>query len=161
MNPMNPKIAIALIWLMTLLPPIVVGALSAIQKSDAWQSTRPAFAPPAAVFPVVWSLLYVAAATALTLQIFRTSGTATNQAVKWTAVALVWAQLIIGFAWPLVWNANHPVASIYMILGMLALLMPGIVLTSRVNIAAAALWSVMAVWLVFALMLSIASLKQP
>ena len=152
------KIGISLIWLLTILPPILVGTLSPIQKSNAWRSQRPAFAPPSAVFPVVWSLLYVAAASALTLQIFWASKNV-SASIKWTAVALVCAQLLIGFAWPVVWNKNHLSAAMYMILLMLAFLMPGIVLTARVNVAAAALWSVLAVWLVFALMLSTASQK--
>ena len=149
-------VGISLIWLLTLLPPVLVGTLSPIRKSDAWHTSRPAFAPPALVFPVVWSLLYIAAASALTLQIFWASNDVLAS-VKWTAVALVCAHLIIGFAWPVVWNANRVLAAIYMILAMLALLMPGIILTAKVNIYASALWSVMAVWLIFALILSTAS----
>jgi tryptophan-rich sensory protein len=93
------------------------------------------------------------------LQIFWASDDA-NSAVKWTAVALVSAQLVVGFAWPVVWNANQLRAATFMILGMLALLAPGIVLTSRVNTVSAALWSVMAVWLVFALLLSASSVDK-
>ena len=152
-------IGISLIWLLTITPPIIISATSPIKKSDAWKSKKPAFAPPAVVFPVVWSLLYVAAATALMLQIFWASDDA-NSAVKWTAVALVSAQLVVGFAWPVVWNANQLRAATFMILGMLALLAPGIVLTSRVNTVSAALWSVMAVWLVFALLLSASSVDK-
>ena len=150
-------VGIPLIWLLVLTPPIIIAATSPIQKSSAWNSSsRPAFSPPAVVFPIVWSLLYAAAAAALMLQIFWASGTA-SAALKWTAVALVCAQLISGFAWPVVWNANKLRAATFMILGMLALLVPGIVLASKVNAASAALWSAMAVWLVFALLLSAAS----
>lgn len=152
-------IGITLIWLLTLTPPIVISAVSPIQKSSGWTVKKPAFAPPAVVFPIVWSFLYIAAAVALMLQIFWASKDASD-ALKWTAVALVSAQLLIGFAWPVVWNANKLRAATFMILGMLALLVPGIVLTSKVNTVAAALWSVMAVWLVFAMFLSASSVDK-
>ena len=152
-------IGISLVWLFTILPPVLVGTLSPIRRSHAWISHRPPFAPPAIVFPVVWSLLYIAVASALTLQIFWASE-GVRASLKWTALALVCAQLLIGFVWPVVWNRGRTSASIYMILGMLALLVPGIVLTAKVNISAAALWAVMAVWLVFALVLSTSSSRQ-
>ena len=152
-------IGISLIWLFTLLPPILVGTLSPIRKSKTWHSRKPSFAPPAFIFPIVWSVLYVAAAAALTLQTFWASSEA-RESVKWAALVLVSLQLVIGFAWPVVWNAKHDSAAVYMIVLMLGLLVPGIVLTAKVNIAASALWSVTAVWLIFALILSTASTQK-
>ena len=150
---------IAVIWAVTLLIPIVVSLVFPINKSNAWRARRPAFSPPAVVFPIAWTLLYIAAATALTLQIFWTSAS-TSPTVKWLALALVTSQLVIGFAWPAVWSKGQLKAGTYMILEMLAFLVPGTVLTAKVNTIAAALWSVMIVWLAFALLLSAATVER-
>lgn len=154
---LNPRaIGIPLIWILVLVPPAVIAAVAPIKDSEGWKRKKPAFAPPAVVFPIAWTFLYIAAATALMLQVFWPSAQS-SPALQWTAVALVSAQLVMGYAWPFLWRANNLRGATLLIVAMLACLTPGIVLTTRINVAASALWSVMAVWLAFALTLSAAT----
>ena len=149
---------IALIWVLTVLPPAIIAALSPIKKSHAWRAHRPAFSPPGVVFAVVWPLLYVAAASAMMLQVFWAEKR-TPEFLKWTALALVATQLLIGFFWPVVWNSGRTKEAAFIVLLMLAFLVPGIIATAKVNTVAACLWAPMAVWLLFALLLSTATVQ--
>lgn len=136
-----------------IVPPAVIGATSPIQKSKGWQRQRPPLAPPAVVFPIVWFILYALAAAALCLQLLVPEKGVTA-AVQYTGVALLAAQLIIGFAWPIVWNKGNTRGAAYMIVAMLALAIPGVILATKTNLVAGALWSPLLAWLVFALVLT-------
>lgn len=136
-----------------IVPPSVISSVAPVQSSQAWKNARSPSAPPPFVFPIVWFTLYLLAAAALSLQLLMPNPAASG-GVRYTALGLLLAQLIIGYAWPLVWNTGNSYGSSFMILAMLALTIPGVVLALRTNLIAGCLWTPLIAWLVFALMLS-------
>jgi tryptophan-rich sensory protein len=130
-------------------PFVIAGVLAPMKGSD---STTPS-SPPAIVYPIVWFVLYVCAGAALALQIYwPTHGSA--QLVR-VAATLMAAQLLLGFAWPLIRKHCSSNVATWAIVGMLLLAFPGVVLTNQVNGMAASLWAPYVAWLLFALMLMV------
>jgi tryptophan-rich sensory protein len=112
-----------------------------------------ASAPPGATFAIVWPILYILASVALWLQVTSPSA-GTSAATQWTGVALMAAQLALGFAWMPVFSAGYGKPATWLIVGMLVLSMTGIVFAGATNGVAAALWMPYIAWLIFALLLS-------
>ncbi len=85
--------------LISLLIPVAVGALAGwlIQGSADFYNglIKPPFAPPAAVFPLVWTVLYLLMGIAA-YRIHQTEGEG-----KQTSLRLYYIQLVINFLWPI------------------------------------------------------------
>ena len=115
----------------------------------------PPSSPPPVAYPIVWSVLYAIAAVALWLQCVAPSqaGSIVAPGIQWTSVALLGAQLLLSFGWTAIWTSGNTRAATWLVVGMLALAVPGVILAARVSIIAAALWAPYLVWLVFALVL--------
>ena len=63
--------------------------------------SKPVFAPPGWVFPVVWTLLYIAMATAVWL------GLRIGSPARLKALALYIAQLAVNLLWPVIFFMQH------------------------------------------------------
>lgn len=132
-----------------------IGALSSVRSSRNWRRARPASAPPAVVFQIVWPVLYLLAAGGLWFIVV--SPKAVSPGIRWTSVALLSAVLVLSFAWTPVFTkgtASASRAATWMIVAMLMLALPGIVLAAATSPVAAALWAPWLGWLTFALTMS-------
>ena len=90
----NPPALLALIVLATLAA-AAIGAYTSIDAKDFYASlTQPAWAPPAAVFGPVWTLLYTMMGSAAWLTVRRVGATAARP-----ALLLYFAQLALNALW--------------------------------------------------------------
>ena len=82
-----------------ILIPLAVGALAAILSSDSMETferlNRPALTPPAAVFPIVWTILYVLMGIA-SYFVYEAGRTGSPSG---TALTIYGIQLILNFCW--------------------------------------------------------------
>lgn len=62
---------------------------------------KPFFAPPGWLFPVVWTLLYIATAVAVWL------GLRSGSPARLKALALYMAQLVVNLLWPVIFFIQH------------------------------------------------------
>ena len=89
-----------LIWSIAI--PLLVGAFSAFLTMDSMQSfdliTKPPLSPPAWLFPVVWSILFVLMGIASYL--VYTSNAPTEQ--KNRALTVYAVQLVVNFFWSII-----------------------------------------------------------
>lgn len=85
-----------------LLLPFMVGMISAAISSErmtAYESMmKPAFSPPAWVFPVAWTILYLMMGLASCLIL----AAKTDQGSKMIALLLYFIQLAMNFFWPII-----------------------------------------------------------
>lgn len=80
--------------------PLLVGVISSVLIRQSMQNfamlEKPPFAPPAWVFPVVWTILYVLMGIASYLILIATA----EKEKKENALLLYWYQLAVNFLWP-------------------------------------------------------------
>ncbi|MGN0778463.1 MAG: TspO/MBR family protein [Aristaeellaceae bacterium] len=62
---------------------------------------KPAFAPPGWLFPVVWTVLYIAMAVAIWLAL------RTGAPKRWNVLALYLVQLAVNLLWPVIFFIRH------------------------------------------------------
>lgn len=111
---------------------------------------KPATYPPAVVFPVVWSILYVLMGVALAMVIV-----AAGASGRGAAVAAFLVQLVLNLAWSPVFFGMHQLTVGLVVIGALAVaLVVTIVLFARVRTSAAWLLAPYLAWVLFAALLN-------
>ena len=125
----------------------VVGLLTRADEKFA-ALNQPPLAPPAALFPIVWTVLYTLMAVSITLVISKGNS---DDAAK-----AYYLQLIVNFVWPfLFFNLGALTLSFVWILLLIALVIVMIVRFYRVSPLAAYLQIPYLVWLLFAAYLNL------
>mgnify|MGYP003292033284 FL=1 len=80
--------------------PLLVGVIASVLTRQSMQNfamlKKPPFAPPAWVFPVVWTILYVLMGISSYLILTATA----EKEKKENALLLYWYQLAVNFLWP-------------------------------------------------------------
>lgn len=132
--------------------PLVVGGLSAAIAGDMSAQTyrQPPFSPPAWVFPVVWTALYLVMGFASYL-VYRDCDYLLNDAMK-----CFFYQLFVNFSWSIVFFRFGFYTAAAVVLGALLLLTIGTTAQFfTVNKTAGKLMVPYILWLVFALYLNV------
>ena len=109
--------------------------------------TKPGFAPPNGVFPIVWTILYVMMAVAAWL-VWRSLGKMQDK-----KLALIWfgIQLVIGVLWSFVFFTMHaPDYAFGVIMALLVSIVITIVLFDRLSRPASLLLLPYVLWVCFA-----------
>lgn len=115
---------------------------------------KPGFMPPAWVFPVAWTTLYVLMGIAVAQVI------ASDAPAKRPALVLFTAQLILNLAWSPVFFGLHQARVAFAIIALLTLdVVVTILLFARVRRSAALLMVPYLAWLVFAACLNLAIVR--
>ena len=110
--------------------------------------------PPPAVFPVVWTVLYVLIALALASSI---------KARQRALTLLISASLVLNVAWCYLFFTAKQIVASAVIIGLLVLLATGAIVLGfrkRMNVFAASLLVPYATWLCFATVLNISSASR-
>lgn len=138
-------------WLATCFVAAAIGGLASVQSSTFYLSLeRPAWAPPAAVFGPVWSVLYGSMAIAAWL-VWRESGWRHAR----TALLLFLAQLALNAVWSWLFFAWHlGLLAFIDILLLWALIVATVVAFWRIRPLAGALLIPYLLWVSFAMALS-------
>lgn len=121
-------------------------------RNNAWYAVlvKPDLTPPDWVFGVVWPVLYVLIALALTVVL-----NARGAAGRGLAITLFLVQLACNLIWsPLFFGAHEAVLAAYLILVILALSVVTTLLFVRIRPVAAVLMLPYLAWLAFATMLA-------
>lgn len=132
--------------------PLVVGGLSAAIAGDMSQKdyTQPPLSPPAWVFPVVWTVLYLMMGFASYL-VYRDCDYLLNDAMK-----CFFYQLFVNFCWSIVFfRFEFYTAAVVVLIALLLLTVGTTVQFFVVNKTAGALMIPYILWLAFALYLNI------
>lgn len=141
---------------LVLLLGIVSSRLSGSGYSNPWFAAlvKPAAMPPAWLFPLAWTLLYVLLGLALALILH-----ARGARGRPLAVGLFVAQLLLNYAWAPLFFALHEVrAALIVLVAMLVTAAAATMLFARIRKAAALLmlpylaWLLLALWLNFQIM---------
>ena len=144
--------------LISVLIPLLVGAFSALLTSSAMKTygsmQHPPLSPPAWVFPVVWTFLYLLMGTAAYL--VRISTDDSRRMRK--AFALYAAQLIMNFFWSILFfkYGLYLIAFIWLLVMWLLTIMCA-VRFYRINRAAGSMMWLLVMWTTFAAYLNLAS----
>ncbi len=142
--------------IISIVTPLALGALSAFISGDMAGVYRalnqPPLSPPAWVFPVVWSILYLL----MGISAYIISDTRGMHASKEKAMKLYYAQLIINVIWPIVFFRFRLFTPAVFVL---AILIIAVIITfikfKKINNIAALLLIPYILWLLFALYLNI------
>ena len=129
--------------------PLVGGMISARFAGDQMKSfgelNQPAFSPPAWLFPVAWTILYILMGIALLL-ILRS-----NHEYKVGAVAMFISQLIMNYIWsPVFFVRKEYMAAFVILILMLTTTVILTILAWKINRAAAMLLLPYIAWMCFA-----------
>ena len=129
--------------------PLAVGGAAAVLTMDAMAQysalPHPPFAPPAWVFPAVWTVLYLLMGAA-SRRVHRL-GTQESR----NALMLYYVQLAVHFVWPLLYfRAQEYAVAFWWLLLLLALVLAALSGSSRLDKAAGRLLMPYAAWLLFA-----------
>lgn len=128
----------------------IVGIISSRFQSEAlvtWYPylEKPAITPPAYVFPIAWSIIYLCMGASLGLAWYL------PERLFKPVFRLFTLQLILNFSWSLFFFALHsPLAGFINILLLDAIIIAYIVKTSKVKAVSAWLFAPYLVWLAFA-----------
>lgn len=138
--------------------PVLTGVLSATITSSSMKAyasmNKPPLSPPAIVFPIAWTILYLMMGLALYLIVT----TPSDKNLKGTAVLLFTIQLIMNFMWSIIffkWG-QYLAAFIWLII-MLCILIICAFRFYDINRSSAYLLIPYIVWLVFASYLNMGS----
>lgn len=138
--------------------PVLTGVLSATITSSAMKAyasmNKPPLSPPAIVFPIAWTILYLMMGLALYLIVI----TPSDKNLKGTAVLLFTIQLIMNFMWSIIffkWG-QYLAAFIWLII-MLCILIICAFRFYDINRSSAYLLIPYIVWLIFASYLNMGS----
>ncbi|MDO4806136.1 MAG: TspO/MBR family protein [Coriobacteriales bacterium] len=140
--------------------PLVVGGISSYLTSDAmiqFDSFRqPPLSPPAWLFPVVWTALYLlmGAASYLLFRYVPTNGT--EATMRHAALIIYGAQLAINFAWSLVFfGAEAHWAAFVLLMLMWVMIIALVILSFRMSKAAGWMLVPYLAWTTFAAYLNL------
>ena len=139
--------------------PLAVGGAAAVLTMDAMAQysalPQPPFAPPAWVFPAVWTVLYLLMGAA-SRRVHRL-GTQESR----NALMLYYVQLAVHFVWPLLYfrAQEYAVAFLWLLL-LLALVLAALSAFSRLDKAAGRLLMPYAAWLLFAAYLNYSMMRM-
>lgn len=132
--------------------PVVVGALSAAIAGDMSKKdyAQPPLSPPAWVFPIVWTVLYLMMGFASYLT-YRDCDYILNDAMK-----CFFYQLFVNFAWSIVFfRFEYYTAAVVVLIALLLLTVGTTVQFFGVNKTAGKLMVPYIIWLIFALYLNV------
>lgn len=140
-------------WAMVTVPLLILlgfasSRLAPSGEHNRWYAelTKPVLTPPAWVFPVVWTALYVMLGIALAMIL-----NARGSRLRGRAILLFTAQMAINLVWtPLFFGAHQVFWGLVMIGAMLLLALITTVVFGRIRTAAAWLMAPYLVWLCFA-----------
>lgn len=141
--------------------PLVVGGVSALLTIGAMRQfaafRQPPLSPPAWLFPVVWTGLYVLMGLS-SYRVWRVQGgTAETRRNRRLALTVYGIQLFFNFCWPLLFfRLGMYWLAFAWLLGMWALVMVLLLLTRKLDIVATALLIPYLVWVSFAAYLNVA-----
>ena len=139
--------------------PLAVGGAAAVLTMDAMAQysalPQPPFAPPAWVFPAVWTVLYLLMGAASR----RVHRLATKESRN--ALMLYYVQLAVHFVWPLLYfRAQEYAVAFWWLLLLLALVLAALSAFSRLDKAAGRLLMPYAAWLLFAAYLNYSMMRM-
>ena len=139
--------------------PLAVGGAAAVLTMDAMAQysalPQPPFAPPAWVFPAVWTVLYLLMGAA-SRRVHRL-GTQESR----NALVLYYVQLAVHFVWPLLYfRAQEYAVAFWWLLLLLALVLAALSAFFRLDKAAGRLLMPYAAWLLFAAYLNYSMMRM-
>ena len=139
--------------------PLAVGGAAAVLTMDAMAQysalPQPPFAPPAWVFPAVWTVLYLLMGAA-SRRVHRL-GTQESR----NALMLYYVQLAVHFVCPLLYfRAQEYAVAFWWLLLLLALVLAALSAFSRLDKAAGRLLMPYAAWLLFAAYLNYSMMRM-
>ncbi len=137
---------------------LAVGGLSALLSMGGMSSydsiTTPPLSPPAILFPIVWTVLYVLMGISAA-RIF-TNDTATEQE-KRSALFTYWLSLFVNFFWSIIFfNMRSFIFAFIWLILLIYLVVKTVVCYARVDRVAAYLQIPYILWLLFAAYLNLA-----
>jgi tryptophan-rich sensory protein len=138
-----------------------ISSLCPMKETNTFK--KPDFQPPARAFQIIWPILYILIAVALTLYASKVNVLKEkNYAI--TATVLLTFQLILGFVWIYVFNCGKkPQLGLYILLLILAVTLATMIVGQKVSTSATAILSPYLAWIFFAIILNshgIVSLKN-
>ena len=133
-----------------LLIPLAVGALAALLTKDAMarfgELRKPPLSPPAWLFPVVWTILYLLMGLASYLVVMRENSPETATALRYYAL-----QLVFNFFWSILFfNLEAYLLAFFWLLALLLLIVVTTVLFWRIRRSAGVLLLPYLLWVSFA-----------
>ena len=139
--------------------PLAVGGAAAVLTMDAMAQysalPQPPLAPPAWVFPAVWTVLYLLMGAA-SRRVYRL-GTQESR----NALMLYYVQLAVHFVWPLLYfRAQEYAVAFWWLLLLLALVLAALSAFSRLDKVAGRLLMPYAAWLLFAAYLNYSMIRM-
>lgn len=143
------------LFLIFLLLPLAIGALSALLSGNMSSSyaafTKPAFAPPGLVFPIVWTVLYVL--MGISSYLIVQSGHPGRRA----ALRVYFIQLFFNFMWSILFfGLSDYLLAFFWLLLLIGLILVMIVRFFQIRPAAGILQISYLLWCVFAAVLNYA-----
>ncbi|MET0369846.1 MAG: TspO/MBR family protein [Sphingobium sp.] len=140
-------------WALVTVPAIVfLGFLSGRFANSGYQNRwfaaleKPALMPPAAVFPIAWTILYILLGLAFAIVLH-----ARGARMRGLAITLFLAQLVMNLLWsPLFFRAHQVGSALVLIIAMLLTAIAAASLIGRIRRAAGLLMVPYLVWLCFA-----------
>ncbi len=142
--------------LICLVIPIGLGILSSLISGNMGgvypTLNRPPLSPPAWIFPVVWSILYIL----MGISAYIVSDTRGMHSSKEQAMKIYYAQLIINVLWPIIFFRFRQFTIAAIMLGALIVaVIATIIKFKKINNTAALLLVPYLIWILFALYLNI------
>ena len=140
--------------------PLALGGVSSLLTADAMtqfgRMAQPPLSPPAWLFPVAWTLLYVLMGVASWLVFVAEPKAAEGVRARKLALAVYAAQLALNFSWSLVFfGAQLYWVALVVLLAMWALIIAIVVLAHRVSRIASVLLVPYLAWSTFAAYLNL------
>jgi tryptophan-rich sensory protein len=132
---------------------LAAAATGSLFRPGGWYArlAKPAWTPPNALFPVAWTLLYLAMAVAAWRVALRPSPLAGAALAFWSC------QLVLNALWsPVVFGLRHLGAGVVVITGLFAALLVTLALFARVDALAGWLLVPYALWIAYAAALNLA-----
>lgn len=131
--------------------PILVGGLSSLASGGAMAGfamlNKPSFSPPAWLFPVAWTILYILMGVASYLVI---NSDASDEKIK-KAITVYGIQLVFNFFWSIIFfNMEQYLFAFFWLLALLFLVVYTTVLFYDISKKAGYLMIPYIIWLVFA-----------
>lgn len=142
--------------LICLVIPIGLGILSSLISGNMGgvypTLNRPPLSPPAWIFPVVWSILYIL----MGISAYIVSDTRGMHSSKEQAMKIYYAQLIINVLWPIIiFRFRQFTIAAIMLGALIVAVIATIIKFKKINNTAALLLVPYLIWILFALYLNI------
>ncbi|MBE5960749.1 MAG: tryptophan-rich sensory protein [Lachnospiraceae bacterium] len=142
-------------FLISVMIPLFIGFLAGALTSNSQElykmMEKPSFSPPAILFPIVWTILYILMGISYYLVIQSDSD------LKDKAVKVYFTQLLLNFFWSIIFfNLQNYLAAFIWILLLIAAVIAMIVVFCRIKKIAGCLQIPYLLWLLFAAVLNFA-----